>query len=131
VPTDEPKTAEEVRAWISRSLQRRDPFANVFEQSLEHRASHDCDTYPSFSARTVAVLAAASHARRILEIGCGLGYSALWLARGVPDASIETVEKAPEHAALAGENFRENHVDGRVLIHEGVEESPVPAAGDL
>jgi predicted O-methyltransferase YrrM len=52
------------------------------------------------------LLARAIAARRILEIGTLGGYSAIWLARGLPpDGRLITLELSPEHAAVARDNL--------------------------
>jgi len=61
-------------------------------------------------------------AKRILEIGCGLGYSALWLADAAgPDSTIQTIERFPEHAELARGYAAEFGLGNRVhiLVGEG------------
>lgn len=70
--------------------------------------------------RLLAVLAAAAGVRRLLEIGTLGGYSGLWLLSLLPDdARLVTLEKDPEHAAVAREAFRRAGVDDRVRIVEG------------
>jgi len=53
-----------------------------------------------WSEPILAVLAATIRAERILEVGCGLGYSALCLAHG-SGALVETIDRDPEHVRLA------------------------------
>jgi predicted O-methyltransferase YrrM len=110
-----------------------DPFARVFEASNFHREEHartlyggaqECGVYPSEAVkmRVLATLVQAVGARRILEIGCGLGYSALWLAEAAgPDGTVETIDRFPEHADLA-RGFASEFGLGerlRVLLGEG------------
>ncbi|HLS93162.1 MAG TPA: class I SAM-dependent methyltransferase [Microbacterium sp.] len=52
-----------------------------------------------------AVVAAASGARSMIEIGTGAGVSGLWLLHGAPDAVLTTIDKEPEHLAAAREAF--------------------------
>ncbi len=47
----------------------------------------------------------AANARRILELGTALGYTALSFASGAPDATVDTVERDPEHVQLARDNI--------------------------
>jgi predicted O-methyltransferase YrrM len=96
-----------------RGLYGDDPFARVFNASNAHREEHaptlpggeqECGVFPSDATkmRVLATLVRATGARRILEIGCGLGYSALWLADAAGEgASVQTIERLPEHAELA------------------------------
>src|SRR4051812_42854285 len=100
----EPTSAQAVGEWIRLNVDSRDKFRGVYAASEAHRLEHgaDCDVYPSSSGPLLGALVAASGAKHILEIGCGLGYSALWLADGSgPDGTVETCEKDAWHARLA------------------------------
>ncbi len=64
--------------------------------------------------------------KRVLELGTGIGYSCLQIARALPDgARIVTVEKRQEHAAEAYRNFREAGIIDSVQIVVGDAESYV------
>jgi caffeoyl-CoA O-methyltransferase len=55
----------------------------------------------AYEAYMLHWLVRVSGAKRILEIGSFVGYSARWLARALPpDGTLVTLEKHPEHAAL-------------------------------
>ena len=49
----------------------------------------------------LAVIAAAARAKSIVEIGTGLGVSALWMLRGAPDATITSIDTELEHQQVA------------------------------
>ena len=52
------------------------------------------------------LLAAASQARHVVEIGSGAGTSGLWLLDGMPqDGVLTTIELEPENAHVARETF--------------------------
>ena len=53
----------------------------------------------------LAVLAATSGARSIVEIGTGAGVSGLWLMRGAPQAVLTTIDNEPEHLGVARQSF--------------------------
>lgn len=57
-----------------------------------------------------AVLAAASAARSILEIGTGAGVSGLWLLRGAPQAVLTTIDNEREHLAAARQAFADARI---------------------
>jgi predicted O-methyltransferase YrrM len=99
---NEPTSPETVAAWIETAQRERDPFERVRRASHEHRDKHgpECSVYPTSSGPLLAVLAATIRAERILEVGCGLGYSALCLAHG-SGAVVETIERDAEHVRLA------------------------------
>lgn len=65
-------------------------------------------------------LARSCGAKRILEVGCNLGYSALWMAHALPpDGHLDTIEMDAELARRARVAFEAAGVAGRVTVHEG------------
>ena len=59
-------------------------------------------------------------AKRILEIGTFVGYSSLWMARGLPEnGQITSLEFNPEHAAAAREFHAQAGLSGTIEIREG------------
>jgi predicted O-methyltransferase YrrM len=66
------------------------------------------------------VLVSAIGARRILEIGTAIGYSGIWMARGLPsDGQLLTMELDRERARVARDNFERAGVAGRVDVMIG------------
>ena len=119
---DEPTSATAVADWIRTQTRAHDRYAAVFDASEQHRIEHgaDCDVYPTSSGPLLGAIAAAAGARRILEVGCGLGYSTLWLADGAgPDGTVETCEKSSAHAEIARRHFDANDAGSRIVIHAG------------
>jgi len=116
----EPSDAQRLATFLL-DLQGGDPFADVRQESERHREAHgpDCGVYPSdpLKARLLATLVRATAAKRILEIGGGLGYSALWLADAAgPDGRVETIDRFPEHVALARRYADEAGLGKRVAV---------------
>ena len=70
--------------------------------------------------RLLYLLAKICGARRILEIGLLGGYSAMWLARALPDGgklvSLELLEK---HAAVARKNIQRAGLEAKIEIRVG------------
>lgn len=58
----------------------------------------------------IAVLAAATAARSIVEIGTGAGVSGLWLLRGAPQAVLTSIDNEPEHLAAARQAFADARI---------------------
>jgi predicted O-methyltransferase YrrM len=96
-----------------------DPFAKVHDATLKHRAKHGCGAWPYDNGPLLSALAAAADARRILELGCALGYTALSFAHGAPKARIDTIERDPEHVRLAREHIAAASLARRITVHEG------------
>lgn len=76
--------------------------------------------------KLLMLLARATGARRILEIGTLGGYSAIWLARALPkDGRLVTLELNPKHADVARANVARAGLADRVEVRVG------PAAQSL
>jgi predicted O-methyltransferase YrrM len=82
-----------------------DPFGRVRDATLKHRAKHGCGAWPYDNGPLLGTLAAAMDARRVLELGCALGYTSLSFAHGAPKAKVDTIERDPEHVRLAREHI--------------------------
>ena len=96
-----------------------DPFANVREATLAHRAKHGCGAWPYDNGPLLGVIAGGADAKRILELGSALGYTSLNFAHGAPKAKIDTVERDREHVRLARDNIAAAGMDKRITVHEG------------
>jgi predicted O-methyltransferase YrrM len=59
---------------------------------------------PSMGAQ-LAVIAAATAASNIIEVGTGAGVSGLWLLSGAPDAVLTTIDSELDHQAVARKAF--------------------------
>ena len=121
----EPTSRDAVERWIA--AHTVDPFADVREASVAHRVEHGwgCTVYPTSSGPVLAVLAAAVGARRILEIGTGLGYSALCLSSA--GAHVHTLERDAVHAELARQHVARHGAAGLVEIQVGTALELLPA----
>src|SRR2546426_12767155 len=104
---NEPKSAAAVKRWIEKHTRSSDRFAYVADKYEPHRREHGCyDVYPSSNGPLLGALAAAARPKRLLELGCGLGYSSLWLAYGGgPRAYVEKNWASKEHTQKNREAF--------------------------
>jgi predicted O-methyltransferase YrrM len=82
-------------------------------------AAHDTPISDPEVGRLLSILARARGARRVLEVGTAIGYGALWLARGAPEAQVVTIEKDPATAAVARAFLERGGVLSRVELIEG------------
>ena len=65
--------------------------------------------------------------RRILEIGTFVGYSSLYLSRGLtPDGRLHTIELREEDATTASENFRKAGMQDKIILHRGNANEIIP-----
>jgi len=108
-----------------------DPFAAIRAGTDAHRARHGCRTYPFSEGPLLGVIAAACGARRVVELGTALGYTALWLAYGAPEARVDTIERDPEHVRIARENFAAAGHGARITAHQGDFETVLPTLSPL
>jgi predicted O-methyltransferase YrrM len=115
----EPASEREARDWIARELERADVFREITAATERHRVEHGCTAYASSDGPLLGVLVRAVGARRVLEIGTALGYSAAWVAHGAPAARVDTIEADASHARLAEDQIRRAGLADRVRIHVG------------
>ena len=89
-------------------LSQGDPFEEIIRAADLHRRVHgvSCGLHPAGPQvmRLVAALVRASRPKRLLDLGTGYGYSALWLASARDTgARIEAIDRFPEHISRATE----------------------------
>jgi len=127
--TNEPKSAAAVKRWIEKHTRSSDRFAYVADKYEPHRKEHGCyDVYPSSNGPLLGALAAAAKPKRLLEVGCGLGYSALWLAYGAgPRGYVQTIEASKEHAKVARDHFKAESLEKRIVVLVGEAARVLPA----
>jgi predicted O-methyltransferase YrrM len=103
-----------------------DPFAKIRAATNVHREQHGCGAYPYDNGPLLGAIAAAAHARRIVELGTALGYTALSFASGAPESTVDTIERDPDHAQLARDNITAAGMDHRITVIEGDFASVLP-----
>ena len=96
-----------------------DPYGLIRDGTDAHRARHGCGAHPFSDGTLLSVIAAAVEARRILELGTALGYTALCLAHGGEQATVDTIEFDAEHVRLARENVAAAGMAQRITVHHG------------
>jgi caffeoyl-CoA O-methyltransferase len=82
--------------------------------------------------RLLEVLLRLAGARRVVEIGTLAGYSALWMARALPeDGHLWTIEADSGHAAVAREVIADAGYSQRVTVLEGDAVEILPKLSDF
>jgi predicted O-methyltransferase YrrM len=84
-----------------------------------YAAAHQVPISDPEVGRLLALLARSRGARRILEVGTAIGYGAIWLARGAPEAHVVTLEADAATAAVARGYLERAGVLSRVEVIEG------------
>jgi caffeoyl-CoA O-methyltransferase len=78
------------------------PPRDALLREMEERAARDdLPISDPEVGRLLSLLARASGARRILEIGTAIGYGTLWLARGSPEARVVSIDLDADRLAEA------------------------------
>src|SRR4051812_44186866 len=90
----------EQESYLDRLLPPRDPLLREMEERAERE---DIPISDPEVGRLLSILARSVGAQRILEIGAAIGYGAVWLARGAPEARVQSVDVDPERLAAARE----------------------------
>lgn len=106
----------EQEAYLERLLPPRDP---VLREMEEQAAREDIPISDPEVGRLLSILVRATGARLILEIGTAIGYGALCLARGAPEARVVSIDTDPERLAVARRYLESAGVADRVELVEG------------
>ena len=103
-------------AYLEALLPERDPILREMEDLA---AEDDVPISDPEVGRLLAILARASGARRILEIGTAIGYGTLCLARGAPAARVVSIDPDPERRRAARDFLSRAGVMDRVELIAG------------
>ncbi len=77
------------------------------------------------------ILLRLSGAKEVVEVGTLAGYSALWMARALPDnGRVRTVEYEPAHADFAEAWIARSDVADRIEVHRGAGLDVLPRFAD-
>jgi caffeoyl-CoA O-methyltransferase len=106
----------EQEGYLDRLLPPRDPLLREMEERAERE---DIPISDPEVGRLLSILARSVGARRILEIGAAIGYGAVWLARGAPEARVQSVDIDPERLAVARQYLERAGLADRVELIEG------------
>jgi caffeoyl-CoA O-methyltransferase len=103
-------------SYLDRLLPPRDPLLREME---EMAARDDVPISDPEVGRLLAILARATGARLIVEVGTAIGYVTLWLARGAPEARVLSIDIDPQRLATARGFLERGGVADRVELIEG------------
>ena len=82
-------------------------------------------------ARLMQVMLRSAGAREVVEVGTLAGYSAIAMARALPEGGrVRTIELSREYAAFAREWIGRSDVAGRVEVHVGTGAEVLPGFAD-
>ncbi|MCQ2143789.1 MAG: O-methyltransferase [Bacteroidales bacterium] len=90
------------------------------EHETHIRTNHPRMLSGGAQGRFLKLMVELSGAKRILELGTSTGYSAVWMAEGLPeDGHIDTLELNDELEDLIREGFEKAGVTDRITLHIG------------
>jgi predicted O-methyltransferase YrrM len=112
--------------YISDTLVASDDALDAAIEASEAAGLPRINVAPN-QGKLLMLLARATQARRILEIGTLGGYSTIWLARGLaPDGHLVTIEANPDYAAIARANIARAGLGGQVDVRVGRAQDVLP-----
>jgi caffeoyl-CoA O-methyltransferase len=103
----------EQESYLDRLLPPRDPLLREMEAQA---AREDIPISDPEVGRLLTLLARATGARLILELGTAIGYGALCLARGAPQARVVSIDVDPQRLAAARSYLERAGVAERVEL---------------
>jgi predicted O-methyltransferase YrrM len=119
-------TARDVDALFDRLLIDDDPALTAARDATASAGMPAIEVSPQYG-KFLYLLAVASHARRILEIGTLGGYSTIWLARALPaNGKLITLESDEKHAEVARGNIARAGLAGQVELRVGLALDTLP-----
>jgi predicted O-methyltransferase YrrM len=117
----------EQERYLERLLPPRDPLLVEMEEAARRDGVPISD--PEVG-RLLELLARATRARLVVEVGTAIGYGTLCLARGAPEARIVTIDNDPERLAQARAYLERGGVADRVELVPGSFFDVVPKGAD-
>src|SRR3984893_5181534 len=113
------KTRKKIEEAITRMFAPEDEALRYALTSMREAGLPEIQISP-IQGKFLQLLAAASNARSILEIGSLGGYSGIWLARALPPGGrLITLEINPTHAAVVRKSFEKAGVSDRTEVRVG------------
>jgi len=109
----------ELFAYIAKHTQPEDQFLKDLKREAAAAGIPSIWIAPE-QASFMQILLRASGAREVVEIGTLAGYSAIAMARALPEnGRVRTIELNEKHAAFAEEWAKRSDVRGKIEVHRG------------
>lgn len=111
---------EDIADYVERLVGRGDELQEwVYRKSAELREFGVFSVDPT-RGRLFELLARLRSPKRILEIGSGAGYSALWFMRGMgSEGTLDAIEFNPEVVKVLRTVVKKARLERRISIHQG------------
>ena len=108
------------------SIHTTDPYLELQNVTRAHLRDHGCGAYTYLDGSLPGVIAAATNAERIVEVGTALGYTALWLSHHNRRAHVDTIEADAEHVHLARRQIEAYDRTAQITVHHGQAHDVLP-----
>ncbi len=111
---------EEILEYVQKRVGEDDEILKwVNKRSAELREEGVFQIDPS-SGRLIEIVTRLQSPKRVLGIGSGAGYSALWFMKGMPpDGTLDAIEISPKVARALEVTIAKDGLEGRIRIHLG------------
>ena len=110
---------DELSQYVDELFVREDEMLAFVRRQTAERGLPQINLQPG-EGRMIQLLVMMSGARRVIEVGTLAGYSAIWIARGLPpDGRLITIEKSGLHARLARSHLERAGLDDKVTVMQG------------
>ncbi len=107
----------DLEKYLTEIIPDRDAVLSDMES---YGASREFPIVGPLVGRLLYIIAKAMHAKRVLELGSGFGYSAYWFAKAVgKDGRVVCTEESEENEKLAWGYFKRGNVSDRIEFHVG------------
>ncbi|GAB7531402.1 hypothetical protein PS3A_38140 [Pseudomonas sp. 3A(2025)] len=95
------------------------PYDLIQSATRQHQHQHQCGAYTFDDGPGLVALVQQERPLRVLELGTALGFTACCLASATEQTRVDTLERDPEHVALAREQVQNVGLGERVTVHQG------------
>jgi predicted O-methyltransferase YrrM len=117
-------------AYVAERTAKEDAFLAELKKAAKDAGIPPIWIAPE-QASLIQILLKLASARRVIEIGTLAGYSAIAMARALPeDGRVDTIELSEAHAAFAEKWIARSDVAGRVTVHRGAGVDVLPQLAD-
>jgi len=116
-------TNDQVNEFLRSHL---NPYHGIFKELEVYAEENAIPIVQPEVARLICMLAKLNHTKRILEVGCAIGYSTLLFSEACPDAEVVTIERDEAMIQLAEANIKKAGKSDKIRILKGDAREVVP-----
>lgn len=110
---------EQLHHYVTDTFVNEDEVLSFVREETPRQGLPQINLEP-YEGQMMQVLVAMSGAKHVVEIGTLAGYSAIWIARGLPaDGKLITIEKSSKHADIARSHIEKANLTDKVTVHQG------------